>query len=1139
MADRKGATGEKSYRSRNRALSALVRSSNNKNVVVTDIAFDSANSTALIDSDYILAKKFIAGDGERRWNITTAAPTGAQQVSTGDFWLDRDDLIVYRLTADGNWTTTLPAGTFSAEAGLTSNNVFQANPGADTTTFNIGASHTPQGANGSFSSTFRIGSSPYNSGGRWTFTNPVNFSYYYMGNSDAGHLWSIGYTDGSYMVANSGLAGSKTVTPNSYTWYDAQGNSLGKTINQGNSGGHTHDVRHPNGVLATYIIHGRNNYGTRSYDAWTFFSGANSWQRVGEIYDSSDIKSVISSTYVSGLADSSVAINLKNSVELSLGKNVTQNVYTSAGVTVTGSRHADGSTNGTNTAHPYLQVSNLTDFLTNMDSGEAIWVSSDGVNFTNPSSVTWTGAHIVNANGHQNLIQLSTNVNFWTYSGQTIYNGSDVTRRTLRLRGDSDTSKIIASKNLSIEGDNGATITIAGYNIKDSAAVTSIIDSAYVQARQTASGGGVDSASTIALINSTIADSSVTSAFTYTYTATANQTTFTGNDNNNANLRYNTGAIQAFQNGVLLVDSADYVASTGTSLVLNTGATVGDIINITKFTRAANTGTLSHTQFKYLTVTPQSTISGVDNNNKTLTYNAGEIQVYLNGILLIDSDDYVATNGTSIVLTSATDSGDMVSISKFVPGSGGMAFRSENFVYTTGSPTTNITGQDDNSLTLSYIQDQIQVFRNGIMLIDSADYTATNGTHIVLNQATNAADTVAITAFRGVLTGGLDSANITNLIDSSYIQSRQSSGGGGGGGVTNADSIGVFAASPAAGSLHYAINTKALYLYDGSEYDRIFSGPNETITFDSALASTTVLEGSLRVSLGNTDSSRTILNFSASDDFEGFPITYSIVTVPSNPVQLDSAFGANTGIIDSSTHPTRPRITLLPSQRDSDEGSFLLRIRATDGTHVVSTTTTCSLAFSVDIVFSDATATNSNKRTITGLSAGGQSINGWTHDHNTLSSGGDAVISDALAIGKKYLELEVLAGSQIGAMIGITTDQTNQGYSTAAKQHSRYFNNGNGYGVSYGGALGGLTTVGTRIMVAYDTTSRKIWFGKDGTWLGDPAAGTGGATLNGNAGAPFYFSTSNGSTNSGQQNITVRKSPDDLTYTIPTGFGTH
>ena len=673
----------------------------------------------------------------------------------------------------------------------------------------------------------------------------------------------------------------------------------------------------------------------------------------------------------------------------------------------------------------------------------------------------------------------------------------------------------------------------------DSAIVVQLIDSSYIQARQTAGGGGVDSAATLALINKRIGDSSVTSAFTYTYTATASQTTFTGNDDNNVSLRYNEGAIQAFQNGVLLVDSADYVASTGTSLVLNTGATVGDVINITKFTGAANTGTLSHTQFKYLTATPQSTISGVDNNNKTLTYNAGEIQVYLNGILLIDSDDYVATNGTSIVLTSATDSGDMVSISKFVPGSGGMAFRSENFVYTTGSPTTNITGQDDNSLTLSYIQDQIQVFRNGIMLIDSADYTATNGTHIVLNQATNAADTVAITAFRGVLTGGLDSANITNLIDSSYIQSKQSSGGGGGG-VTNADSIGAFAASPVAGSLHYAINKKALYLYDGNEYDRIFSGSNETITWDSDLTSTGDLNGPIRRDLGVTDSAITTLTFSAAEDFEGFPIVYSYEMVPRYPKQLDSAYGDDSGsggkgLIDSSTHPTRPRISLLPSANDSDEGSFIFRIKASDGTHVISSSQTITLAFTVNVVFSDASATNSAKRSITGLSAGGQSINGWTHDHNSLTSGSGSVIGDALAIGKKYLELEVLAGCQIGAMIGLTTDQTDQGYSTATKQHSRYFNNGNGYGVAYGSALGAMNAAGTRIMVAWDTTTRKIWFGKNGTWLGDPAAGTGGATLNGNAGDPFYFHTGNGSSSNGQQNITVRKNGAE-TYTIPTGF---
>ena len=309
---------------------------------------------------------------------------------------------------------------------------------------------------------------------------------------------------------------------------------------------------------------------------------------------------------------------------------------------------------------------------------------------------------------------------------------------------------------------------------QDSSGIISIVDSAYVTAR---AGGGVDSAATLALINSRISDSAVSTAFTYNYTATAGQTLFVGNDNSGNSLRYNAGAIQAFQNGVLLVDTVDYTATSGTSFTLNSGATVGDNISITKFTGVANSGTLSHTQFKYISATPATTFSGADVNNKTLSYNSGEVQVYLNGLLLVDSDDYVAANGTSVVLTSATDSGDVVNISKFVQGDGGMAFRSTNFVYTTGSPTTTIAGSDDNNLTLSYINDQIQVFRNGILLIDSADYTATNGTSVILNQATNAADTVAITAFRGVLTGGLDSANITNLVDASYVQARQSAAG--------------------------------------------------------------------------------------------------------------------------------------------------------------------------------------------------------------------------------------------------------------------------------------------------------------------------------------------------------------------------
>lgn len=58
-------------------------------------------------------------------------------------------------------------------------------------------------------------------------------------------------------------------------------------------------------------------------------------------------------------------------------------------------------------------------------------------------------------------------------------------------------------------------------------------------------------------------------------TATASQTTFTP-------ASYNVGFLNVYQNGVLL-GSADYTASDGTSVVLATGATVGDLLRFESF----------------------------------------------------------------------------------------------------------------------------------------------------------------------------------------------------------------------------------------------------------------------------------------------------------------------------------------------------------------------------------------------------------------------------------------------------------------------------------------------------------------------------------------------------------------------------
>jgi len=57
-----------------------------------------------------------------------------------------------------------------------------------------------------------------------------------------------------------------------------------------------------------------------------------------------------------------------------------------------------------------------------------------------------------------------------------------------------------------------------------------------------------------------------------------------------------------------------------------------------------------------------TSLSGLDDNNVTLGYTVGYEQVYRNGVLLSRGNDYTATNGTSITLTDATITGDIIEV---------------------------------------------------------------------------------------------------------------------------------------------------------------------------------------------------------------------------------------------------------------------------------------------------------------------------------------------------------------------------------------------------------------------------------------------------------------------------------------------
>ena len=67
------------------------------------------------------------------------------------------------------------------------------------------------------------------------------------------------------------------------------------------------------------------------------------------------------------------------------------------------------------------------------------------------------------------------------------------------------------------------------------------------------------------------------------------------------------------------------------------------------------------------TINTNSVTEFVATSNQTtfsITYNVGELMVFLNGVLLDNGVDYTATNGTSIVLTNGAAADDVLTVDK-------------------------------------------------------------------------------------------------------------------------------------------------------------------------------------------------------------------------------------------------------------------------------------------------------------------------------------------------------------------------------------------------------------------------------------------------------------------------------------------
>ena len=146
----------------------------------------------------------------------------------------------------------------------------------------------------------------------------------------------------------------------------------------------------------------------------------------------------------------------------------------------------------------------------------------------------------------------------------------------------------------------------------------------------------------------------------------------------------------------------------------------------------------------------QTTFSGTDANNESLSYTTGQILVFLNGVFL-DPDDYTASNGTTIVLDDGAKSSDYLEIISLGGTSGAKITGTSIYEFTATANQTVLTGSDENGNTLSYTPGKILVFLNGVLMDNrtSTDYTETNASTITFSAGLQVSDTVIIKSYDG------------------------------------------------------------------------------------------------------------------------------------------------------------------------------------------------------------------------------------------------------------------------------------------------------------------------------------------------------------------------------------------------------
>jgi 6-phosphogluconolactonase (cycloisomerase 2 family) len=185
----------------------------------------------------------------------------------------------------------------------------------------------------------------------------------------------------------------------------------------------------------------------------------------------------------------------------------------------------------------------------------------------------------------------------------------------------------------------------------------------------------------------------------------------------------NQFSINNFSAGSGTISGTLNIASTATSVSTTTGALtvtggVGVGGNLYANKIYANGTQLLPTSIQEFTASSGQTTFTISGG-----YALGQILVYANGVLL-GTDDYTASNGSTVVLSPSRRANDLI---KVVVGQNYNVNAQQAYIFTEVVASTSA----QTSFTANYNTATVQVFVDGVLRSPTA-YTATNGTTIVL-----------------------------------------------------------------------------------------------------------------------------------------------------------------------------------------------------------------------------------------------------------------------------------------------------------------------------------------------------------------------------------------------------------------------